>query len=90
VLFPEIGYHSVGGAAIQPGAPNNSNRAGEQEPQRRAFAAAYRFWYRVPWFAGLYWWDWRARSLNPNDQGYDPRGKLAQRTMAVWNSRLID
>jgi hypothetical protein len=89
VLFPEIGYHSVSGTAIQPGAPNTSAWAGQQEPQRRAFEAAYEFWSKVPWFAGLYWWDWRARSFNPSDQGYNPRGKLAQKTMQTRNPRLI-
>jgi hypothetical protein len=87
VLFPELGYRSQLGTAIQPGLAAGPSTVGTPEPQRRAFEAAYRVWYRVPWFAGIYWWDWRARAFNPKDDGYDPRGKLAEQTMRSWDRR---
>jgi hypothetical protein len=89
VLFPELGYQSRYGTAIQPGEDLGLRHKAAQQPQQRAFEAAYEVWHRVPWLAGIYWWDWRARDPNPNDNGYNPRGKLAEQTMRAWNRRAV-
>jgi hypothetical protein len=55
VFFGEIGYRTVAGTATLPfekgylGPPSNS-------AQRRAYLAAFKVWYRVPWFRGFHWW----------------------------------
>lgn len=54
VFFGEIGYRTVAGAAMMPfdkgdGPPSNS-------AQTRAYLAAFKVWYRVPWFRGFHWW----------------------------------
>ena len=84
VLFTELGYVSREGTATQPWSWTFAG-AISQEPQQRAYEAAYRVWSQVPWFKGIYWWNWNAGSYDPNDGGYNPRGKLAEGVMRAWS-----
>lgn len=55
VMFGEIGYRSIAGSAK---APYDIALAGSYSPtaQAQAYEAAFRVWYRVPWFKGFHWW----------------------------------
>ena len=83
VLFTELGYRSALGAAARPW-DWNSRLVADQEPQARAYEAAFRVWSKVPWFRGIYWWDWHAGSFDRTDGGYNPRGKSAERVLRAW------
>jgi VCBS repeat-containing protein len=84
VIFTELGYQSRYGTATTPWGGASGSPA--QEPQDRAYEAAYRVWSQVPWFKGIWWWDWRAfGSVDPGDGDYSPRGKRAESTMRRWN-----
>lgn len=87
VLFTELGYQSRIGTAVTPW--YTANGAIDQEPQRRAYEAAYRVWTGVPWFQGIYWWDWSPGRFSPGDAAFNPRGKLAEATMTSWNSVIV-
>jgi hypothetical protein len=57
VMFGEIGYRPAADTAAHPwalaspaGVPHSPGA------QQRAYEAALRVWYRVPWFAGFQWW----------------------------------
>lgn len=86
VLFVELGYPSREGTASKPseegsGAPNPL-------PQARAYEAAYRFWRTVPYFRGIYWWEWPVEGRGMADDGsYSPEQKLAEQTIGSFERR---
>jgi hypothetical protein len=83
VLFTELGYRSGLGTAARPW-DWDSPLVAAQQPQARAYEAAFRVWSKVPWFRGIYWWDWHAGSFDRADSGYNPRGKSAERVLRAW------
>jgi len=84
VLFTELGYPSRLGAADRPS--QEGDGAVSQPAQARLYEAAFRVFEDVPWFRGVWWWDWPAGGGDPaRDAGsYTPAGKLAERTMTRW------
>jgi hypothetical protein len=54
VMFGEIGYRPVPGAAVEPW--NTELKGTDRHAQATAYEAALRVWYRVPWFRGMHWW----------------------------------
>jgi hypothetical protein len=85
ILFTELGYQSRIGTAVQPW--GGATGLIDQVPQQRAYEAAYRALAGIPWFHGIYWWDWRTYS-DPDDDMHSPAGKLAERTVYEWNHGL--
>ena len=86
VIFTEAGYQSRVGTAVSPWWLTEGQIA--EEPQQRAYEAAFRVWSRVPWFKGIYWWDWSADGYNylPDDAWHRFAGKLAGETVRTWNT----
>jgi len=84
VLFTELGYPSRLGAADRPS--QEGDGAISQPAQARLYEAAFRVFEDVPWFHGVWWWDWPGDGGDPaRDAGsYTPAGKLAERTMTRW------
>lgn len=83
VLFTELGYQSRADAAAD---PTGASAQVSQVAQARAYEAALRFWSRVPWFKGVYWWEWSAEGLNTRvrDSSFRPAGKLAENVIRRW------
>jgi hypothetical protein len=84
VIFTEAGFESRVGTAITPW--GGATGPISQEAQARAFQATYCVWSQLPWFKGIYWWDWRAAGYDAYDGMHAPRGKLAEGTMRAWNA----
>jgi hypothetical protein len=88
LLFTEVGYRSILGAAIH---PNIWNSLGDYDmsEETNAYEAAYEVFAGRPWFAGIYWWSWPA-TLPPNgwNGDYTPTFKPAEGVMRTWNARL--
>jgi hypothetical protein len=89
IIFTEIGFGSVAGAATRPweaerGAPMDA------ELQRRCYEAIVRTFSGVPWLEGIYWWKWfSAASESPDGLDHDPfspRNKPAQQIIEAWYS----
>jgi hypothetical protein len=88
ILFTEIGYRSMQGAASRPGdywssAPPD---AGDQEI---AYQAVFESVYHQPWFAGMFWWTWEVnpRAGGLEDAGYTPQNKPAEDVIHTWYAR---
>jgi hypothetical protein len=88
LLFTEIGYRSITGAAIHPNFWWTS-ASYDMAEQQNAFEAAYETFAGQSWFGGVYWWGWLA-SLPPNgwNGDYTPVFKPAENVMRSWNARL--
>ena len=84
VLFTELGYQSRVDTAMRPwgGASGDVDQAA----QATAYDAAFRALWNIPWFAGIYWWDWSA--TGPADAGgYGLAGNAAQHVIEDWYAR---
>lgn len=80
VVFTELGYQAVRGAAVTP-----ASTAGPPDgaAQARAYEAAFRAWGHLPWFAGIYWWD--ARTDGTGDDGFGALGRPAEAVVRRFN-----
>jgi hypothetical protein len=88
ILFTEIGYRSIVGAAIHPNIWN-SQAAYSMDEEANAYEAAFQAFSGRTWFAGMYWWSWPA-SLPANgwNGDYTPTFKPAEDVMRTWNQKL--
>lgn len=87
IIFTEIGFGSVQGAAARPWeAARGSSR--DDDIQRRCYEAVVRTFAGVSWIEGIYWWKWfSAASEQPDAHDHDPfspRNKPAQRIIEAW------
>jgi len=83
VIFTELGYRSIDGAAR---APWEFNTTAAYDPQEQAdcYEAAFRVWSKEPWMRGILWWAWPVPAPAPADLDYTPRGKPAEATLRSW------
>ena len=89
VLFTEIGYKSHAGATEHPW---KWQLEGLPDPalQAAAYEAAFDTFWGEPWFAGFYWWKWRAsaaRDLN-SSRDFTPQGKPAEAVIRKYYSDI--
>jgi Glycoside Hydrolase Family 113 len=89
ILFTEIGYRSIAGTSMNPGDWQIQGRLDLQE-QANCYEAAFESVYKLPWFAGLFWWCW---SPNPTvggrtDKTYSPHNKPAEQILMTWFGSL--
>ncbi|WP_158276838.1 glycoside hydrolase family 113 [Paraconexibacter algicola] len=79
VRFTELGYAARRGATAE---PSREDRDAPVDPgiQSIAYTAALRAFRRVPWFVGIWWWDWSldGRHGDGATGGYTPRGTSAE------------
>jgi hypothetical protein len=84
VLFTEIGYRSMDGAASIPW-NNVATSPADFAEQARCYGALFEFWSAVPWLAGIAIWETRAADpVIPIDTGYSIHGKPAEAIVAAW------
>jgi hypothetical protein len=88
VVFTEIGYRSVAGAAARPGDWRLDGPV-DLDIQVRAYEAFFRVWSRESaWMKGAFLWHWvPERSPDHSEEiakGYTPQGKPAAETIARW------
>jgi hypothetical protein len=85
ILFTEIGYRSINGAARSPADSGIQGRIDLQE-QADCYQAAFESVYWQPWFAGMYWWSWspNPEEGGPDDSGYSPHEKPAEEILRKW------
>jgi glycosyl hydrolase family 113 len=89
ILFTEVGYPSVRGAAVEPWV-EDADRATNSEEQAAAYEAVFREFPARPWFAGMFWWKWRSDGSGggPEDGSYSPIGKPAAEIIRSWYTRI--
>ena len=79
ILFTEIGYRSVIGAAFQPWNYHSATPTSDAD-QTAAFQSALNALSGQPWFAGMYIWMWDTVGKTPAEQAndYTPHNKPAE------------
>ena len=83
ILFTEVGYRSIAGAAIEPW-NWRIQRPVDEEEQADAYEALFSVFWQRPWFAGLFLWDWDPVGSFDDADGYSPKLKPAAEVMAQW------
>jgi len=91
VLFTEVGYRSIAGAASKPWEWPRRGEAvdADRELQARCYEAFFRTFWERPWVAGVYWWKWfpTEHFTGGPAEGFTPQNKPAQDVMAGWYGR---
>jgi hypothetical protein len=88
VIFTEVGYKSVAGAAGRPG-DWKWDGAVDLEVQARAYEAFFRVWSReTAWVKGAFLWNWEPvvhpERVAQGLKGYTPQGKPAAQVITHW------
>jgi Anti-sigma-28 factor, FlgM len=77
VIFTEIGYRSVAGAAAEPWNWNSSG-VPDQLHQADCYRSFFEAWSpHSSWMQGAFWWNWPAVPRSEDETGYSPRNKPA-------------
>ena len=91
ILFTEVGYKSQSNTTIEPWKwksfldPLLHKKSFTS--QRRAYEALFDTFWKQEWFAGIYIWQWDARSSEEKakyNHDFSPRYKPAQNVIAKW------
>jgi len=87
IVFTELGYRSIHGAAAAPW-DEASPGVVDLDEQRRCYAAFRRVWRDAPatLFGGVYFWNWYGWG-GATSRGYTPRGKPAADEMRAFFRR---
>lgn len=85
IIFTEIGYRSVDGAAMHPW-EYGTNPAIDLQEQADAYQATFESVFDEDWFAGMFWWSWDTNPMQggPCDNGFTPKGKPAEVVLREW------
>lgn len=83
VLLTEIGYPSADSAVST---PYEERGRPDRELQARAVEAALTAWSKVPWLAGMSWWEWSSEpsEITDADTGFALNGKPAAEAIRDW------
>jgi hypothetical protein len=86
LLFTEVGWPSQPGCAVEPWNYYRFQAPSPEgvEEQRRCYQAFTKIWRDVPQLAGTVWWEWTTDAGGPDDFGYSPKGKPAERVLRKW------
>ena len=90
VLFTEVGYRSIAGAAIAPWDWTVRQPLDMQE-QADAYEALFRTFWDRPWFAGVYIWNWvpdHDRTGGARDDQFSPQNKPAEAVLAAGLDKM--
>ena len=92
VMFAEIGLRSIHGCARYPWEFHyDPEEVPDEQEQADFYEAAMAATFDIPWFAGYFWWDWKAK-LPPEEKAHENHdftvyGKKAEAVLKKWYSR---
>lgn len=90
LFLTEVGWCSQEGAAQAPWNYYQNMKATPAglEEQRRLYEAFLKAWDATPGLAGVIWWEWTPGDGGPDDYGYTPKAKPAEKIMRDWFAEL--
>ena len=90
IIFTELGYRSVVGAAIQP-SPRKWDHEGQTDValQANLYAAFFGVPYRREILRGVFWWHWKPSPISEDDTSFVPNGKPAEDVLRRGYSAAI-
>ncbi len=88
VIFTEVGFRSLAGAAVKPWEWKTSGRVSLDE-QARLYEATLEIFWKEPWFYGFYWWCWDVQPPKDSttDSSFSPQDKPAWKILKSFYLR---
>lgn len=83
LLFTEIGWFSQKNVAYEPW-DYTKDQPIDLELQRKLYEGFFRAWWGNPQLGGFSVWDWPAGEGGPEDSGYTPKNKPAEKVVREW------
>jgi hypothetical protein len=83
LLFLEIGWFSQRNVAYEPW-DYTQDQPLDLELQRKLYEGFFRSWWGNPDLGGFSVWNWPPGEGGPEDKGYTPKGKPAEKVLREW------
>lgn len=87
LMFTEVGWCSLANAAHEPWDYTKTSEPIDLELQRKLYQAFFESWYGRPELGGFIVWEWTPEEGGPDDRGYTPENKPAEKVLREWLAR---
>jgi hypothetical protein len=84
ILFTEVGWCSVANAAEAPWDYTRTSLAIDIDLQRKLYEGFFQAWHGQPVLGGFMVWEWTNGNGGPDDRGYTPENKPAEKVLREW------
>ncbi len=84
LLFLEVGWCNLRNAASEPWDYTIDTEPIDLDLQRRLYEGFFRSWYGIKELGGFMIWEWTPGDGGPNNRGYTPEGKPAEKVLKEW------
>ena len=84
IVLLEVGWCSLANAADEPWDYTKTERDYDPEIQRKLYEGFFRSWWGNPNLGGFMIWEWALGDVAPENKGYSPQGKPAERVLREW------
>ncbi|HSI33318.1 MAG: hypothetical protein ACAI43_15360 [Phycisphaerae bacterium] len=90
LLFTEVGWCNLENAASEPWNYTRSDLRANPDLQKRLWEGFFRAWHANPGLGGFMIWNWEPGDGGPQDKGYTPEGKPAEKVIREWLAKQWD
>jgi len=84
LLFTEVGWCSLENAAHEPWDYTRTSEPLNLGLQKRLWEGFFESWHGNPELGGFMIWEWPPENGGPQDKGYIPKGKPAEKVIREW------
>ncbi|MFA5864914.1 MAG: hypothetical protein WC975_09525 [Phycisphaerae bacterium] len=86
IIFTEVGWCSQPGASVEAWNYYRHQSPSKEglEEQKKCYEAFIQCWRNEKAVAGAMWWEWTTDGSGPQDYGYTPKGKPAEKVLRAW------
>jgi hypothetical protein len=84
VIMLEVGWCSMENAASEPWDYTQYTVPLDLDIQKRLYESYFQTWYGKKGFGGFMMWSWTPNASGPEDRGYTPEGKPAEKVLRQW------
>lgn len=84
LIFLEVGWCSMANMAHEPWDYTRGNAPVDLELQRMLYEGFFRSWQGNPTLGGFMIWEWTPGEGGPEDRGYTPENKPAEKLIKEW------
>ncbi len=84
LLFLEVGWCSLANAAHEPWDYTKDDEDVDLDLQKRLYEGFFQSWYGNEHLGGFMIWQWTPGDGGPNDKGYTPENKPAEKVLEEW------
>lgn len=87
LLFVEVGWCSLENAASEPWDYTRTDLSVDLDLQKRLYEGFFQSWYGDNRLGGFMLWSWEPGDGGPNDKGYTPENKPAEKIVRDWMAK---